>query len=97
MHRAPTAKIVALLSSLLLIAACGEAEQAPSNDLIQTGGSLGTETPHLHFGRDGIQLYGTLTAGGEVRISYDADRLPSCRGTLNDGRPAWSISCTLSQ
>ncbi len=85
-------KIVAIVSSLLLSAACGQAEQVPSNELIQTGESLGTETARLHFSPAGIQVTGKLTAGGEVRISYDADRLDKCRGTLNDGRPGWSIS-----
>lgn len=92
MQRITSKKIVSIVSSLLLITACGEADPAPSNELIQTGESLGAASPSLHFGRSGIQLSGTLTAGRELRLSYDADRIAACKGTLNDGRPAWSIT-----
>ncbi len=33
-----------------------------------------------------------LPAGAQVAISYDANRLPGCRGTTNTGGPAWSIT-----
>ncbi len=33
-----------------------------------------------------------LPYGSVARITYDAERLPDCRGTLDGVRPAWSIT-----
>lgn len=35
---------------------------------------------------------GTLVEGGRVRIRYSADRLPQCRGSLSNGKDAWTIT-----
>jgi hypothetical protein len=37
------------------------------------------------------KLSATLTKGGKLRIDYNPERLPQCRGEAN-GLPAWSIS-----
>ena len=33
-----------------------------------------------------------LPVGSTVAVTYDANRLPGCRGTTNTGGPAWSIT-----
>lgn len=35
---------------------------------------------------------GTLAVGKTLGIEYDAARLPGCRGNLNNGQPAWTIT-----
>jgi hypothetical protein len=50
----------------------------------------------LTFGQDGSpDLQGTLVAGGTLRVRYDLDRLPGCRGTQG-GIPQWSITGSYS-
>ena len=49
------------------------------------------QTPSaIIFSVDSIAA-GPLVAGGTAKVSYDASRLPSCRGDLN-GHPGWSIT-----
>ncbi len=33
-----------------------------------------------------------LVPGGQVKIIYDTDRLPGCRGNANDGGPGWAVT-----
>jgi hypothetical protein len=33
-----------------------------------------------------------LVPGGQVKILYDTDRLPGCRGNANDGGPGWAVT-----
>lgn len=35
---------------------------------------------------------GKLRAGSTFQVQYDAARLPGCRGNLNGGQPAWTIT-----
>lgn len=49
--------------------------------------------PTLTFNADwSIVQSGPIVAGDTITVGYDQNRLPQCRGTLNDGRPAWSIT-----
>lgn len=47
----------------------------------------------LTFAEDYVEsVSGTVSAGQAVRVRYDADRLPDCRGDLPGGTPAWTIT-----
>ncbi len=35
---------------------------------------------------------GPLVPGGQVKVIYDTDRLPGCRGNANDGGPGWAVT-----
>lgn len=82
----------AALLSLGLFTSCGPSQQAPAEEeLLGAGGDTLDTTAEIHFTTSGVNTVGSLIAGGEVVIHYDAGRLPDCRGTLN-GNPAWSIT-----
>lgn len=56
-----------------------------------TAARLTSET-QLHFQSDWTNvLSSALVNGSKVRVIYDTDRLPQCRGDYN-GQPAWSIT-----
>lgn len=82
------------LSSLTLFA-CGpqdltldEAAAAHTS----SGASLTTSETKLTFTGDwNISRSNLFVKGQTVRVSYDANRLPQCRGEFN-GKPAWSIT-----
>lgn len=64
--------------------------------LVATAAGAQTSIPTLTF-NDGaldwsIVQSAPLTPGGQVKILYDTDRLPGCRGTANDGGPAWAVT-----
>jgi len=49
--------------------------------------------PSLSFGAAyTVHQSETLTAGGQVRVSYASSRLSQCRVTLPDGGPGWSLT-----
>lgn len=75
---------------LLLTAACGG--EVTSDDALELSESDLATVPSIQFKTTGVVTRGTPTQGKKVRITYQAARLPDCRGTLNDGRPAWSIT-----
>lgn len=90
-----------LLVSLLLFVcvACGSGLDTPSAtaDLSSTDDGLGSQSAattaaKVHFAASSVSVTGTPTEGGTLELTYDDGRLPQCRGTLNDGRPAWSIT-----
>lgn len=45
----------------------------------------------LHFGASRVDVTGTLTSGRTLRVVYDADRQPTCRGTQG-GSPAYTVT-----
>jgi hypothetical protein len=84
---------------LLLLGACtGEDAGGPGGDGL--GGKTDEWAPPggatIVFSGDWSEtVTGTLRAGGALRIRYDADRLPECRGEMG-GRPQWAISASAS-
>ncbi|NMO18093.1 hypothetical protein HPC49_50210 [Pyxidicoccus fallax] len=63
--------------------------------LLGTAAAAQTSIPTITF-NDGsagwsIVQSAPLVPGGQVKIIYDTDRLPGCRGTIN-GNPAWSVT-----
>jgi hypothetical protein len=79
-------------ASLAVLAVVGCASRDGSTDA--TEGALGAAAPAtITFDSSFHQhVTGRLVAGSKARIHYAADRLPSCRGGLNDGSPAWTIT-----
>lgn len=85
--------LVALAS--LSILACGpqelaldEAQEAHAS----SGGTLtASETTITFTGDWNISRTNHFVKGQTVRVKYDANRLPQCRGEF-DGKPAWSIT-----
>lgn len=52
---------------------------------------LQAATATVRFAGGRVDVNGRLTAGKSVRVSYDADRMPTCRGEQG-GKPAWSVT-----
>jgi Family of unknown function (DUF6209) len=79
--------IVASMLVLSTVVGCGHEE------LVEEGASASAvETATLTFRADWTRsVTGALTAGGSVRVVYDAARLPQCRGEQN-GYQMWSIT-----
>jgi hypothetical protein len=54
--------------------------------------SAASTTPTITFNADWtVKVEGTLRAGGKVDVTYDLNRLTTCRGT-QDGKPQWALS-----
>ena len=90
-----------VLSSIVL-AAVGCTHGGPSDPAggDGLGGKVDEWAPEggatIVFGDDWSEtVTGTLRGGGPLRIRYDADRLPDCRGEMG-GRPQWGISAYAS-
>lgn len=83
---------------LMVTVACGpELNPRDPAQLSSADDGLGSQSAapaaaKVHFSPSTVSLTGTPTEGGTLELSYDEARLPQCRGTLNDGRPAWSIT-----
>lgn len=82
--------------SLALACACGVVDEAET-DVPQSGDKADRVSgTGLRFNGDfGEELSGALRAGDSLRVSYDLDRLPGCRGT-SGGRPQWNITGFMS-
>ncbi len=84
-----------LLSTILLVVACGptEAEVSASEELTGAAAApLSAPEASISFLGDwNIARNGLFIEGGTARVTYDAARLPQCRGEVN-GNPAWSIT-----
>jgi hypothetical protein len=81
--------------SCLLLAtclACGCATQ-PAGDADQQSQASVSDSPvTLHFASDnGVSQSGPIYAGSTLRVVYDADRMPTCRGEQY-GQPAWTVT-----
>jgi hypothetical protein len=80
--------------AVLALVGCGQPE-APEPELL--GESVSTDQElapeiSLSFNDDwSVVQSAALVKGAKVRVAYDADRLPDCRGEAN-GNPAWSIT-----
>jgi hypothetical protein len=64
--------------------------------LLSTAATAQPVLPTLTF-NDGsanwsIVQSGPLVPGGQVKVVYDTDRLPGCRGDANDGGPGWAVT-----
>jgi hypothetical protein len=79
--------LTALLFTTSLVACASE---GPDDAITGGGGKAdGQETAQLTFASDWSETArGELTAGSPVRIVYDLDRLPDCRGETN-GSEVW--------
>ena len=76
--------------SLALAAGCSAA--SPDDVASDDTAAAATEAATITFHEDGrVDTSGELKAGSKVKITYDTDRLPDCRGETN-GRPAWTVS-----
>lgn len=74
---------------LTLVAGCGAGVVGSDGATAAQSANLG-DTQTLDFGLDGIRAP-ALLAGNTASVTYDANRLPDCRGDQN-GHPAWSIT-----
>lgn len=72
----------------MVFAACAPETSVESDGYAQEATSAPTITFDAQWNE---RVQGTLVAGRAVRIAYDAQRLPGCRGEMY-GRPAWSIT-----
>ncbi len=83
------AGLLALAGLTVLASGCSAGADSTGDD--SSAGALG-DTASLTFGADGsVKLTGDLVEGGSVRVSYDAARLPDCRGDF-EGKPGWTIT-----
>ncbi len=93
---------LALLTSLLVLPACGGDETTaaeattPDGPIAATPGAkadgVSDDVPTLVFGADFSEtLTAPVVAGQTLRVRYAPDRLPDCRGTQG-GRPQWNIT-----
>src|SRR5689334_22927910 len=86
------ATLVSLLAALSF--ACGPQElelTSAGETAASSSSALSTETQLTFAGSWNISQSNLLVKGQTVRVSYDASRLPQCRGDQN-GHPAWSIT-----
>lgn len=85
--------VASLFSATLLatgLAAC--ATDTPSDSVQTAGGKADGATPTITFGADWSEhASADLLAGSAVRISYNLDRLPDCRGSSN-GSDQWGAT-----
>lgn len=73
-----------------VLAAC--ATDTANDDLATGGGKADGATPTISFAGDWSErLNGDLLAGSAVRISYNLDRLPDCRGS-SGGSEVWGAT-----
>ncbi|MDB4933711.1 MAG: hypothetical protein JWP87_683 [Labilithrix sp.] len=73
------------------LAGCAPAATDDATQLGTSEAALG-EAGTLTFGADFRALVsGTLQKGKKIRVTYDANRLTTCRGDQN-GHPAWTIT-----
>jgi hypothetical protein len=80
-----------LASSLAVLSLAGCAVPAEPEEIDSAESALAA--PTLTFNADwSVVQSGALVEGDTITVAYDNNRLPQCRGTLNDGRPAWSIT-----
>lgn len=97
--RVPTTGLSVLLPLLVALAGCasdpgpdtgspGGGAPSKADDPTDTGDGA-TLTFDEEFGES---IAGTLSAGHAVRVRYDSDRLPDCRGDLAGGTPGWAIT-----
>ena len=86
-------KQLGLLATLMLTSAASAAGCASPDQGIGTGeGAYATESAVIAFHDDWtIEQTGRLVEGGAVRIKYDSERLPDCRGDFN-GHAGWTIT-----
>ena len=76
---------LALLASLGSLGCVGDADESSDS-------SDAKAVAVLSFGADwSVEQSAPLVEGRKVRIEYDEERLPDCRGEMN-GNPAWSIT-----
>ena len=88
MTLSPRAGLLGIVG-LLFAAGCA----APAEEAVATSSSnLGETATAITFGADwSVHTDGILTAGTTVKVVYDEDRNPICRGEQN-GAPAWSVT-----
>ncbi len=62
--------------------------------LLLVGTTAAAQSASLSFNGDWsvVASSNPLPVGATVAVTYDANRLPQCRGTTNTGGPAWSIT-----
>ena len=75
-----------LFSATLLATGLAACATDAASDSVQTGGGKADgATPTITFGADWSEhVSGDLLAGSAVRVSYNLDRLPDCRGSSGD-------------
>jgi hypothetical protein len=82
-------------SYFLLLAACmacGCAAQHAGDGDEQSQATITDGAVTLHFGADyAVTQSGPIYAGSRLRVVYDADRMPTCRGEQY-GQPAWKVT-----
>jgi len=91
MHRLPACLLLLVTGPL---AGCGSRHGAASpREVASIERAVGEREPALLFLSGWVDRVdqGPLVAGQQVRLTYAADRLPTCRGTHN-GFPAWLIT-----
>jgi hypothetical protein len=78
----------------LLALACAapvDRDPGPSGESALEGAD-GDASATLRFGADwSVQTTGAITSGRKVRVEYDANRMPSCRGDMRGG-PGWAVT-----
>lgn len=80
--------------AVMVLLACGRGAdgEVEIDDSLELSEAELATTPSIKFKTTGIEVTGTPTQGKKVRVSYQSARLPDCRGTNNNGTPAWSIT-----
>jgi hypothetical protein len=84
--------VVALLTACAMDATTGAGGGDDSIGGKADDASEGTATIVFSEGY-GEELTGTIEAGAPLRVVYDADRLPGCRGEMY-GNPAWAVTAS---
>ncbi len=84
--------LAGLFASLVL--GCNPPEERADEGRTAAESALeSSDTPRIRFKADwGVVTTGKLMSGRKVRIDYDANRMPSCRGDLAGGRPGWTVT-----
>lgn len=83
------------LAIIFLLSACGPNEAVLSEEagatLGENASALGGEVA-VSFNRDWtVRSSGAFVVGSQVRVTYDSERLPSCR-MEQGGQPLWAIT-----
>lgn len=82
--------VLGTLGTSLVVGCAAPASEEASAEMTE---SALDEAATLRFdGAWNETVTGSLQRGKKVRVVYDADRLTQCRGELNGGGPAWSIT-----
>ena len=70
---------------------CGDGACAPAEACQSCPQDCGACPPAIRFQADFSEVMtGAVKQGGFVRLAYDPDRLPTCRG-VKSGLPAWTV------